>query len=112
MDAEFKDVKTPMAVNASAMEEIKKAISTPQPPPPPPQSGSEVLPVLRSTGGLSSGMSFAEAVAFHVGQQLVPNSDVTTPTFNRKTNPTKFFCNLHDRAKVSKMFFFCSSFGF
>ena len=28
--------------------------------------------------------------------------DVTTPTFNRKANPTKLFCNIHDRAQVSK----------
>ena len=45
-------------------------------------------------------MSFAEAVGAS-GQQPVAH-DVTMPNFNRKTNPTKLFCNLHDRAKAPK----------
>ena len=99
MDNEFADIKTSIAANASALEEIEKAISAPPPPAPPSQGGSEVHPGLRPTPG-GRGMSFSEAVGAHGPQSVV--NDVTTPTFNRKTNPTKLFCNLHDRAKVPK----------
>jgi len=94
VDSGFAEIK-------DAIEGLKKTmVSQPAPsaPAPAPSGGSsEVHPGLRPTPG---GLSFAEAVGAP-GQQPVVN-DVTTPSFFRRPNPTKLFCNLHDRAKVSK----------
>ena len=91
VDTGFADIK-------SAIEGLKQAIATPPPVPPPAPAASggvEVRQALRS-----SPLSFSEAVV--AGAQQPAGNDVTTPNFNRKLNPTKLFCNLHDRAKVAK----------
>ena len=99
MDTEFAEIKTSMADFATTLADIKTALAAPPPPAPPASGGSEVHPGLRPTpNGVP--MSFSEAVSTS-GQQPVVN-DVTTPNFNRRANPTKLFCNLHDRAKVAK----------
>ena len=94
VDTGFADIK-------SAIDGLKAAIATHPPVPPPAPAapaaggGTEVRQALRS-----SPLSFAEAVV--AGAQQSAGNDVTTPNFNRKLNPTKLFCNLHDRAKVAK----------
>ena len=88
---QFADLET------NLLKAIKASNSPPAPAPAPTGGSPEVHPGLRPTPG---GRSFAEA-AGAPGQQPVVNA-VTTPAFNRKPNPTKLFCNLHDRAKVPK----------
>ena len=93
-----KKVDTGFAEIKVAIEGLQKSLASPPPlpaPPPCPSGGIEVRPGLRR-----SPQSFPEAASV-VGQQSVAR-DVTTPNFNRKLDPTKLFCNLHDRAKVSK----------
>ena len=92
VDSGFADIK-------SAIEDLKKVIASPPPPPAQPDSGGpEVQAAFRPTP--NGGLSFAQAVGAQGSQPVF--ADVTTPNFNRKANPTKLFCNLHDRAKVSK----------
>jgi len=82
----------------AAIDGLKQTFASPPPVPPLAPAaggGNEVRQVLRS-----SPLSFSEAVA--AGSQQPAGNDVTTPNFNRKLNPTKLFCNLHDRAKVAK----------
>ena len=98
----WKKVDTGFAEIKDAIEGLKKTMVSPPPLPPPPlrpSGGTEVRQGLRS-----SPLSYADAVSSlggneGGGQQPVVN-DVTTPAFNRKPNPTKLSCNLHDRAKV------------
>ena len=92
VDSGFADVK-------SAIEDLKKVIASPPPPLAQPDSGGpEVQAALRPSP--NGGLSFAQAVGAQGSQPVF--ADVTTPNFNRKANPTKLFCNLHDRAKVIK----------
>ena len=99
MDNGLADVNANIAGLATTLAGIQASLASPKPPAPAPApaagGGNEVRQVLRS-----SPLSFSEAVAANVQQSA--GNDVTTPNFNRKLNPTKLFCNLHDRAKVAK----------
>ena len=92
MDDKFSDLE------GNLLKAIQASKDAPGPPPAPApggSSGGEVRQALRS-----SPLSFADAVV--AGAQQSAGNDVTTPNFNRKLNPTKLFCNLHDRVKVAK----------
>jgi len=112
MQSGFVEVNEKFSQVNSALERIEKSITlNPFPPVPPPGgllgpgfsgSSGDALAAPSYAGVASRGMSFAQAVA-SPGPQ--PVADVTTPNFSRKANPTKLFCNLHDRAKVSKVQF-------
>ena len=92
------DVNANIAGLATTLAGIQASLASPKPPAPAPapaaRGGNEVHPGLRP-----SPLSFSEAVA--AGAQQSAGNDVTTPNFNRKLNPTKLFCKLHDRAKVA-----------
>ena len=101
------DVKSEIGDVKKAVERIELALAAPSALPPPaspplPSGGSQVRQ------GTSRPQSFADAVAMgtpNLGSQQPVGRDVTTPNFNRKLDPTKLFCNLHERAKVSKSLF-------
>ena len=99
LDNGLADVNANIAGLATTLAGIQASLASPNPPAPTPApaagGGNEVRQALRS-----SPLSFSEAVA--AGSQQSAGNDVTTPNFNRKLNPTKLFCNLHDRAKVAK----------
>ena len=100
-------VKSEMGDVKAAVERIELALAAPSAlppcaPPPLPSGGSQ-----DHTGAVRP-KSFAEAVAMgpQLGSQPAgPVRDVTTPNFNRKLDPTKLFCNTHERTKVSKQLF-------
>ena len=100
-------VKSEMGDVKAAVERIEQALAAPSALPPPaapplPSGGSQVQQ------GTSRPQSFADAVRMgtpNLGSQQPVVRDVTTPNFNRKLDPTKLFCNLHERAKVSKSLF-------
>jgi hypothetical protein len=105
--SEIGDVKSEIGGVKTAVERIEQALAASSALPPPaapplPSGGSQVHQ------GTSRPQSFADAVRMgtpNLGSQQPVVRDVTTPNFNRKLDPTKLFCNLHERAKVSKSLF-------
>ena len=99
VDSGFEDVNQKFGNVNLALERIEKAIAAPSASPlPRPQGGSQ-----GSGAGSSNGVqSFASIVASSSPLPQSVVNDVTTPSFNRKANPTKLFANLHGKEKVSK----------
>ena len=100
--SEIGEVKSEMGDVKAAVERIELALAAPSAPPP---LASPPLPSggLQARQGTSRPQSFAEAVA--MGSQQSVGRDVTTPNFNRKLDPKRLFCNMHERTKVSKKLF-------
>ena len=107
-DSKFESLETKFDTKFDAMQtnfdsklsKIEKAIS----------DGFGPHPLASSVAG-SSGVSGGAGVAptyasvSSNGASVAPPfvaDDVTTPTFNRKPDPTKLFCNVHDKTQVSK----------
>ena len=103
VDSGFVEVDKKFGTVNEALVRIENAIaSNPAPAPfPPPPGGSQVPRASGAAGSQSlSAPSYAGILASPL-QQPVAN-DVTTPSFNRRTNPTKLFTNFHGRAKGVK----------
>ena len=90
---------TKVADVSQALERIEKALASPAAPPLSPGGAP-------GTGNGSSGdvRSYANVVAASPPLAAAPHvaRDVTTPSFNRQTDPTKLFSNCKDKEKVSK----------
>jgi hypothetical protein len=63
----------------------------------------------QSSGGFDVPMQNASAppsyAAVAGGQPPFPGNDVTTPSFNRRLDPTKLFCNIHEKVQIAKSSF-------
>jgi hypothetical protein len=84
----------------SKLSKIEKAIS----------DGFNPLPMASSVAGSSGDRGGASGAPTYAsvssnGAGVAPPfmvDDVTTPTFHRKPDPTKLYCNVHDKTQVSK----------
>ena len=63
----------------------------------------------RDPGGIDAPMQSAPAFPSYAAVAGGPppflGDDVTTPTFNRRLDPTKLFCNIHERVQIAKSSF-------
>lgn len=98
VDSGFEDVNKKFENVNLALERIEKHFSAPASSPRPQPQGSQGSGADSSHGG----QSYASIVASSAPSPQSVANDVTTPSFNRKANPTKLFANLHGREKVSK----------
>ena len=99
LETKVDGIETKVDGVSSAVERIEKVLaSLPASPLPMPQGGTQGSGADSSNGA----QTYASIVASSPSLPQPVANDVTTPSFNRKANPTKLFANLHARTKVSK----------
>jgi len=104
MQSGFVEVNEKFSNVNTVLERIEKAIALNPTPPLPPPGGMLGTGIAGSSGDALAAPTYAGVVSSSPYQQSAV-ADVTTPTFTRKTNPTKLFANLHGKEKVSKTSF-------